>query len=65
MVERNKEKTKQCQHVTGWTWKHWDLVQLCSSTSPDTAGQDHVHTNPEGISVVVCNLILNFMRGMF
>ena len=26
-------KTKRCQHVTGWTWKHLDLDPFCPNSS--------------------------------
>ena len=27
------------QHVTGWTWKHYDLDRLCPRISPDPAAE--------------------------
>ena len=32
-----KKTLKRCQHVTSWTWKHWDLDWLCPKITLDTA----------------------------
>jgi hypothetical protein len=29
-------KTERCQHVSGWTWKHWDLDRSSPKISSDT-----------------------------
>lgn len=42
----NKEKPKDGNIVTGWTWKPWDLDRLCPLISTDTGSKadDECHS---------------------